>query len=63
MIRKGAHMYSDRQTELSVFLEQLRQLAEEKTEERVIIHAVTKEDGEKIMCSTCRNCRSFPEIE
>ena len=48
MIRKGAHMYSDRQTELSVFLEQLRQLAEEKTEERVIIHAVTKEDGEKI---------------
>ena len=41
-------MYSDRQTELSVFLEQLRQLAEEKTEERVIIHAVTKEDGEKI---------------
>lgn len=41
-------MYSDRQTELSVFLEQLRQLAEEKTEERVIIHAVTKGDGEKI---------------
>ena len=41
-------MYSDRQTELSVFLEQLRQSAEEKTEERVIIHAVSKADGEKI---------------
>ena len=48
MIRKGAHMYSDRQTELSVFLEQLQQSAEEKTEERVIIHAVTKADGQKI---------------
>lgn len=41
-------MYSDRQTELSVFLEQLQQSAEEKTEERVIIHAVTKADGQKI---------------
>ena len=48
MIRKGAHMYSDRQTELSIFLEQLQQSAEEKTEERVIIHAVTKAGGEKI---------------
>jgi hypothetical protein len=41
-------MYSDRQTELSIFLEQLQQSTEEKTEERVIIHAVTKADGEKI---------------
>lgn len=41
-------MYSDRQTELSIFLEQVQQSAEEKTEERVIIHAVSKADGEKI---------------
>ena len=30
MIRKGAHMYSDRQTELSVFLEQLRQSGKDR---------------------------------
>ena len=41
-------MYSDRQTELSIFLEQVQQSAEEKTKERVIIHAVSKADGEKI---------------
>lgn len=41
-------MYSDRQKELSVFLKQLQQLAEEKTEERVIVHAVIKAGGEKI---------------
>lgn len=42
-------MYSDRQKELSVFLKQLQQLAEEKTEERVIVHAVIKAGGEKII--------------
>lgn len=41
-------MYLDRQKELSVFLKQLQQLAEEKTEERVIVHAVIKAGGEKI---------------
>lgn len=42
-------MYSDRQKELSVFLKQLQLSAEEKTGERVIVHAVTKTDGEKII--------------
>ncbi|MEY8336762.1 hypothetical protein AALB16_01855 [Lachnospiraceae bacterium 62-35] len=42
-------MYSDRQTELSVFLQQLQQSAEEKTGERGIVHSVIKADGEKII--------------
>ena len=40
-------MYSDRQKELSIFLRQLQLSAEEKTGKRVVVHSVTKADGEK----------------
>lgn len=42
-------MYSDRQRELSVFLRQLQQSAEEMTGERVTVRSVTKADGGKIL--------------
>jgi len=34
-IRKGEHMYSERQKELKVFLQQLQQSVEGRTEEKV----------------------------
>ena len=42
-------MYSDGQRELSVFLRQLQQTAEEKTGERVTVRSATKTDGGKIL--------------
>ena len=42
-------MYSDGQRELSVFLRQLQQSAEEKTGERITVRSVTKADGGKIL--------------
>lgn len=48
-IRKGELMYSERQKEFKVFLQQLQQSVEGRTGEKVEVHSVTKADGKKFL--------------